>query len=462
MNTTLIGLIGFLACAAACSQGVSRTFRWVILPTLLLIPNEMVLTIAGLPDVNARAAAFMGLAAGALLSGQTHRLLPRWRWFDALALVPVISFSITYGLDTDFKGFYHRLAVLTLAWAIPYVVSRALLRDLTEVRFMLKPLVMSGVLLACLAVYECRMATRLASEFWTTCGFDVMVRRHGHNWRWGYLRAAVTYGHPIALGTVLATLTPLAVLWGLLEQRLRAIARGAVVVCAMGCVAALSRGPMLVLGAVAVVFVSVAVRGRSKLLAVLLIVMMGASPFLVDFGREELQFVQGEMDTQGNTTSGHYRVALLLIYGRQILDVGWWGGHGIDVSVGYEAAWSIDNGYLFLFLTGGWIGGGAFCLIVISLLVMGGRSIARTVGQDRKIVAAALASFAAVAGCMANVWFASDYVPFFWLTAALSVNVSASMTVGRAEWPQGRWVAEDRAAGALADVPAARPVACDG
>lgn len=429
MDRLLISAVGIVAFLAVYSKGVQWAFRWVVLPTLVLIPNELVFDVAGLPDVTARRTAYVGVIAGAIVAGRTCQLIPRWRWFDVLALAPVLSFSFSFGMDTDFKGFYHRLALLTMEWACPYLLARAALSGLDQVRAALRPLALCSTVLAGLAVYECRMGTRLAVNLWDSLGFDVHVLWHAGYWRWGYLRAVATFGEPIALGTFFATVTPLMALWGLLEPKVRWMPRIAAVACIAGCVACLSRGPMLVLIAVALVFYLLAVPKRSLVLISIAVVMIAVGPFVIEGVQDEARFVQTEMDLAGNTTSGHYRVALLFVYGKRILDVGFWGDREVRASPEYEKAWSIDNAYLFLFLAGGWLGGGAFCLMVVILLYLGGRKIIHTNGHERKILAAAVASFAAIAGCMGNVWFAPTYAPLFWLTAGLVLNLSNTIPV---------------------------------
>jgi hypothetical protein len=356
--------------------------------------------------------------------GRGSELVPRWRWFDLLTLGPAFSFSVSYGLLTDLKGFYHELPILLLDWGCPYLFTRALVRDRNSLRLTLRALAVSSLLLACLAVYECRMATRLAADLWNMLGIVLLDREHYGCWRWGFLRAFATFCGPISLGTFFVGVTPLMILWGLLDPRQRFWPRIATLACAAGVVTSLSRGPIVVLVAIVIVFVPLAFRPRA-LITILPVACIMAAPFLLDIAREEVQYTEQRLEATGNTAdeSGHYRVALLLIYGQRIVDVGWWGDRSI-VGLDYKAADSIDNAYLYLFIVGGWIGGGAFCLIVVMLLYWGVRSILYATGHDRKILVATVASFAGVAGCMANVWFASDYAPFFWTAAALVCNVS--------------------------------------
>src|SRR5690606_3878339 len=130
------------------------------------------------------------------------------------------------------------------------------------------------------------------------------------------------------------------------------------------------------------------------------------APFLIKAAREEVQYTRGELEERGNTTSGHYRVALLLIYGKEIAEVGQWGDWSLDLD--YEQCWSIDNAYLYLFIFGGWFGGGLMCLIVITLLYRGVRGALGVATQARGLYAGIIGSFAGISACMANVWFAPN------------------------------------------------------
>lgn len=426
MSEALVLTLFIVALSIVLLKGPQWSLYWVYIPVLVLVPLGIQLDLVGLPELTPRRAACVGLILGVLLAGHNKRqLLPSWRWFDVLALLPVLSFSISYGLDTDFAGFYHRFAVLLLDWACPYCLARTFLTNAKEVQAMLFPLVLSTVVLAGLAAYECRMGTRLAIDLWNQLGLNLSPLAYFLSMRWGYLRAAATFDHPIFMGTFFALAAPLMVLWGLLDSRFRYASIGAAAACMAGCISSLSRGPILILLLVTVVFF-LAVFARRFLIIASLVLFLLAGPFLIEMWNEEAQFVSKEMEVSGNTTSGHYRVALLMIYGKQILDVGPWGDRSFGRDLEYEKAWSIDNAYLFLFVTGGWLGGGTFCLIVVTVLFLGGRRVVAARAQERKILSATLASFASVAGCMANVWFSPGYSPFFWLTAGLVINSTSS------------------------------------
>ena len=433
MGALLASIVGLIAFGGSLTRGAQWAFRYVYIPALVLVPLSVCLEFKGLPDLTARRAACVGLIAGAVVTGRGRQLVPHRHWLDVAALVAVLSFSISYGLVTDFKGFYHRLFILVMDWACPYLLVRGLMKDRGVVRAALGPLAFCTAVSACLAVYECRMATRLAADLWGILGIDVYTRPHYTSWRWGYLRAVGLWGGPLLLATFFATIASLMALWGLLvKRRHRRKAWLALLASVAGCAAGLSRGPLVVLLGLAVIFPVIGRSGKSVILAAMVIAAV-ASPLVVEMAREEVTFTQEQMDLYGNVDSGHYRVALLLIYGKSILRVGWWGDPTI-VGEEYEQAWSIDNAYLYLFFVGGWIGGGSFCLIIAALFYLGARRIASTAGQERRILAATLASFAAVTGCMLNVWFSPHYAPLFWITAGLVLNAVTARPVGSLQY----------------------------
>ena len=127
------------------------------------------------------------------------------------------------------------------------------------------------------------------------------------------------------------------------------------------------------------------------------------------------------MDERGNVESSHYRLALWMIYGKQIAEVGWFGDPSL-IGAEYQKASSVDNAYLQLAMQGGWLGGGLFLWMATFLLVVSLRSIRRTRGIERRIRSAIGASFAMCLACMLNTWFNPCFTHLFWLTGALTIN----------------------------------------
>lgn len=164
--------------------------------------------------------------------------------------------------------------------------------------------------------------------------------------------------------------------------------------------------------------------GQRLALPLLLVLLLCASPFLLEIATEEVQYTQMRLEQSGDTAdeSAHYRIALLLIYGKEITKVGWLGNPQL-VGLKYSKTTSIDNAWLYLFIIGGWIGGGIYIAVVVTLLWRGIRRIWGIRGHEASIIACATASMLAMAGSMFNVWFSPEYAPFFWLSGGILLTV---------------------------------------
>jgi hypothetical protein len=423
----LVAVMG-LAAAVSFLRGPRVALAWIYLPALMLIPLELTADVPVFPDLTSRRSAAVGLLVGAILSGRGAQLVPRWRGFDLLPLAAVTSFSISFALTTEPLGFVHAMAVGGLDWLLPYAFARALWRDHRDLRDALKPLAIAATLLAVLCLYEARMASRIAREFWSIAT-GLYVPGHWPFWRWGFLRAFGTFNHPIVLGVVFATLTPLMVIWSQLAPRYRRYARVAALACAAGCITSISRGPIVALLAGGTLGVFLARRRSAAYVAILLALPL-VIPLAMGEFNDAVEYTQHELDSRGNVDSGYYRLALLMIYLDDISKVGWFGNENV-VAQDYEAAWSIDNAYLFLFVTGGWLGGGLFLAMIFSLLTLAGQALGRDGGDARRVRAAGMASLLAMLAGMFNVWFSPDYAPLFFLTLGLVLNQTRRAWFGK-------------------------------
>lgn len=236
------------------------------------------------------------------------------------------------------------------------------------------------------------------------------------------MRASATFYHPITLGTYFAAVTPLMLLWGRIAGTSRWVRWVAVMGSVAGCVAALSRGPWGALAVTGVLFFLLAVRAKRLAFAGAVLVL-AALPVVLEVMGEHLAEIQRLLAFTGNTPrrSGYYRIALLLMYGKALGQVGWLGKPSI-IGAEYEEAWSLDNAFLYLFIVGGWLGGGLVLAFVGTCLVRALRGILVARGPERVVRCCIAAAFVGVAGCMLNVWFAPDYAPLLWIMGGLVLN----------------------------------------
>ncbi|MBN1491132.1 MAG: O-antigen ligase family protein [Phycisphaerae bacterium] len=422
---------GLLAFAVALLAGVRCAFRWTYLPMLFCVPESIHAVINGIPDLSPQRAALYGLVVGAALRGEAWRLVPKWRGFDTFVLVIILSFSTSYGLETDPKGFLHRLIRLTLDWGGPYLLTRACLPDWEELRKALVPLSIGMSLCALATIAECRLATRVSTTFWNSLGADLRVVPHYWGFRWGYLRAAGIYDHPIMAGSIFASLALLLLSLGWLNPVHRPMAIVASGLCALACIASISRGPMLALACVLLGFGLLRIRMRG-ILGVLLVMGVCVFPFAMERLSQEWQATQQLVDETGNTAaeSGRYRLAILMIYGDKIMEAGFFGGlASLELDEHLQDAWSVDNSYVFLLLMGGWIGGGLFIIFVIAVFAKGVATLRAARGGAYRIPRELVfLSFCAIIFSLTNVFFATNLGYVFWVSAALVLNSPVAAT----------------------------------
>lgn len=413
-----VATLTLIALGATLVKGWRWAFVRLFLPSLLLVPCPLLLEFRGLPNLTPQRGVALGMLIGCLVLRRERDLLPRWRALDAWVLALLLSYSVSFGVNTDLKGFAHQIAVLTLDWGLPYLFARRLFVDGRHLRPFLAVVAACGFLLAFFSLYEARMADRLAARMWDAiAGYPVPdFWRNGGGMRYGFLRAFGPFVHPLVLASVLVALTPLILAWGYVDRGKRALARLAAAATAVGVLGPIARGPALVLGGLGGLTSMIVLR----LPVVLLTACGGLLGYLLlsDTAQDVLVTTQIDLDVEGNTESGKYRLALLLIYLKEIPKVGWFGDPSV-IGASYQAAWSIDNGYLFMYLTGGWIGGTGFLLLVLATCVAAYRALGRSRGLERRVRACVAASFLGLALCVANVWFARDLHPLFFVLLAL-------------------------------------------
>lgn len=416
LNPIVILLAFLVSAGIAGSWGPQAAFRWALIPAFVLFPRDLEIVFQGLPDLTVRRAATLGMLLGTAIRGSHMSLIPRWCWFDVLPVAVTLSFSISSGLNSTFRGLYTEMLDLSLDWLIPYLIARALLKDREAIRGALISIAICTSILATLAIVESLFGLRI-SRLWNRLGAGIRGRP---SWqRYGFTRSFVHFTTPVSLGAYFATVAPLMILWRRIDPRRRRFANLALVLCVGGCLAAGSRGPWFAMAAVTLIFPLLA-RNVRVFLTTSAVLLLVAGPFIATELNERIEYTQQQLDETGNVDSGHYRIALWMIYGNQIGAAGWFGNKSI-IGAEYEKASSIDNSYIYLLLVGGWLGGGLFIWMVFARLGSGIRAIARA-NVGRTAMTATVASFAACILCMLNTWFNPCFSYLFWWTGALAIN----------------------------------------
>jgi hypothetical protein len=427
LSGVAIALLFGLGLIGAALRGARWAFAWIYIPILILTPYDLKLDLGGFPAITARGVGAVGLLVGAVFARSRQRLMPAWRWFDVLPLLTVLSFAVSYAQASDLKGFVHRLPVLTADWLFPYFLARVCLRSREDFAAALPAFAVANGVLAALALAESRLHMRFAYEFWNRLGGVPVPQWYiGGGARLGFLRAMATFNHPITLGVFFSAAALVLLGWGLLVPSRRRAAAAAVAGTLLGAFASLSRGPLLGLAA-GWLFAKALAKFRVKtVVAVGALGLAVLAPFLINATEEVVAAVETDLQQTGNVTNTtRYRVALFVVYLDELAHVGWWGNPDV-VGRRFEKAWSIDNAYLYLFVVGGWLGGGLILAMTGFTLWIGVRSVAASAGRERALRATALGAFLSIAVSMLDVWFSPDYAAFYFVLSALVVNQASA------------------------------------
>ncbi len=433
-------------------KGRTWAFAYLYVPFTLLVPWDHYFRLQGLPELTPHRAIVTGVLIGCLLSGRFRDLVPDWRKLDLWMLLIILSYSTSFGLSTDLKGFFHKLQTQTLDWGLPYIYARAVFRDLSGLRAVIPPLAVCGALLGFFSIFEARTSERLISILWNQItGYEVPgIWQNGGGYRWGLLRAFGPFGNPLILATVLVSVAPLALCWGWLDRKRKTWSRFAALAVAVGVIGPISRGPMITFGAITTIFGMAAAR-----LPALFLTLFGGVIGYVAFSEvvdDVVQTTESDLASEGNTESGKYRLALLMIYVEEIPKLGPFGDTSV-VGAKYEGAWSIDNSFLFMYITGGWLGGSLFLVLVLATCIKGYRALIRASGNERKLRACVSASFVGMSACIGNVWFSPEFAGLFFALLALVWNQSSPGWY--AALSRGKPVTRTRRSGPARSVPAA-------
>ncbi|TWU56879.1 O-Antigen ligase [Rubripirellula tenax] len=418
---------------------------WVGGPTLtvrtgwlftLLVPTWMMRNIGGL-EFDLRLLTAMVLIPLALFSG---RLLRKPSWID----VCVVCF-VAIGLFSVYRNQLvspTTIAAVFSVWMVPYVMGRILVTSMNDLRALVPWACCACIFLSAWSIFE------------STTGINplnVLAQRSGsfnaeHDGRMGLRRAEGPLGHPIFFGMVLALLFPWALEGASMARRRLAspVFYVTPLLCALGVIGTVSRGPMLVLvvsGVTALFFYLPFIRVPLFLgVAVSAVMALAAWPAIV----ENLETISGEKASLIITIEGkeyaytgtRHRELLYKVYADAMTEAGVL-GHGSWGAKSIHQAYiepqlrglfrSVDNHYILTVLNWGFLGLAAFALIGVSAAI-GGSFLALEVDPEFRLLVGALSgSIVATLLLLSTVWFSPDY-GFLWL---LTVGVISS---ARSAW----------------------------
>jgi len=442
----LIILIPAVACWVALARGTVRSaFLNVYIPVVLLLPQYFTLRFPHLPPLSFADAAILPLFLALCLKG-----VRRWRfsWMDLLVVMFAFSVAVSEGLSTPLaNGTWRRLFVADGAHVetnmanaglmffaelttvvVPYMLGKLLIEqggaDEEPVRI---PLVRRVVVLLAVVAGISVIDFVTGKSSWQTV-FIKLFAGTASNWpqqmRWGFGRIAGPFGHAILAGTIFLIgliyclwLRSYAPEWGTrrviggLPLTVRGLVMWALVA---GLLMTQSRGPWVGAG-LALILVLLMKRFSTWKAATLFglvaaVVLVGA----YYYGKEYTGVQRSEAvnDEQRNAI---YRRELLDSYKPIVKEreaFGW----GITTYPAMNGQASIDNEYLMLAVTQGFVGLGLFVAIgagsMFRLLKLATRPIAV---DDRALIVAHLAVLIGVMTTITTVFLGEQAIVLFFL-----------------------------------------------
>ena len=360
----IIVLIPALICILALFRdSVPKAFLNVYLPVFMLFPIYFYWKVAALPPITVSQAVLLPLGIAILA-----RELPRWRFSSMDLWMAVFIFTSCFadslaGLDT--ASTFDLFSNLTIA-LVPYMAGKLLIEQ-SGIRIpVLKRIVFLLFVASVIGAYEYRMGQNPFSLFWAR-----FFPGESFAWktqiRWGFGRVSGPYGQSELAGMILffgLVLTLYLSFYKLWEPKFSRApwlpgSKSKILAWTLGLTLLMTqaRGPWL--GALLAVPVALIGRSRRVLRSALIVLALGlvVAPAIY-LG---LKSYISAAPTTAEQDSARYRSDMLDNYTPIAEQGGPWGwGQNFPRVQGFD---SIDNEYLFVALTQGWVGLAAFCLL---------------------------------------------------------------------------------------------------
>jgi hypothetical protein len=361
---SIIILIPALACIIALFRySTTKTFLNVYLPVFFLLPIYYFWKVAALPPIDFAEAALLPLGFAILVKD-----LRLWRPALMDLSLAVFIFSSCYAdyLAERHTAFIFALFSTLVTALIPYMIGKLLIEQHHARIATVKRIVILLAINCIISAYEYRMGQNpfslVFSRFFPgeTFAWKTQIR-------WGFGRISGPFGQSelagiiLIFGLVLALWAAWNHLWPRRFHYLRRIpvspSIAFVALIALTLLMTQARGPWIG----AIVAIPIAFIGRSKRVlrtAIVTVLCLGLGGAAIYIGLN--RYASGPISSPEQETA-QYRQQLLTNYIPVAREGGAWGWGQEFPRVGSQG--SIDNEFLFVALTQGWVGLLAFCLI---------------------------------------------------------------------------------------------------
>lgn len=425
----IISIIPLFACLVAVfTRGTRFALQSVVLPAMLLLPTYYFWTARPLPSINFLDAAFLGLGIG-----MAWLDLPRWRFARSDAWMAIFLLSVGYadragGRITDSYFIWFNALVTAL---VPYMAGKLLMEHknsrVETSRRIVWLMVAAAVVSTWEYVFKNNPFARMWNHFYPSqwSGWVTQIR-------WGFGRVAGPFAQSELAGIVFSFGFLLA-LW--LAKTKYEERYGRVVIPTR-----LERAKWAIGGLLVILFMTqargpwigtilalcVASIGRAKnarrraILVVGLLVGIGTPTYIVSKA-----YISGpRVDYGSERETAQYRAELLDNYIPVAQQGGAWGWGGVFPRIHGQT--SIDNQYLFVWVTQGYVGGISFCLLLLEAgIALIGQAVRVKTTQDRHFVLTLFGILVGFAFIIATVFLGAQSYPLFFFLIGWAQAVGA-------------------------------------
>ena len=358
----------FLVIIALFRDSVQKAFLNIYLPVFMCFPIYYFWKADALPPLGFSEAALLPIGAAIVL-----KELPRWRFSIMDVLIGVFIFTTAYAdslHDEDTAAKFQLFGNIVLA-AIPYAAGKLLMEQNGGRNKMLRRIVFCLFLASVISAYEYRMGQNPFTLIWARF-FPGESFAWKTQYRWGFGRVSGPYGQSELAGMMLffgLTLTLYLNYFNAWEAKFKRLEwlpgrKSMIIVWTISITLLMTqaRGPWIG----SIIAVPIALIGRSKrvlrasLILGTLCIVGGTTSYI------GLKAYANAPVTSQEQENAQYRSHLMDNYVPIAIAGGAWGWGQDFPRVGGQG--SIDNEYLLIALTQGWVGLGSFLILCVGTL----------------------------------------------------------------------------------------------
>jgi hypothetical protein len=422
---SIIVLIAGILCMKAVLDGGTRyAFLTVLLPVMMFIPADFNMRLPHLPPLSFEDMALMSLGVGMIFMD-----LPRWKFsrMDVWILVFLFTSSYSERIPWGYNGAFLHFVTVVLECMVPYIAGKLFL-GLPGMRLKtINAMIVMLAIASAFAIPQCILKWNLYIHFWSHFFpgqfYDFPQVRHGLG------RVEGPFGMAESCGIVILIGLPLAFWLKTVGDAGRPLKYGTaiIVVLSLTILMTQSRGPWLGL----VIALCVASIGRAKrplrrgILVFGLGLLVGVP--LYSFGKSYVDSEpKNRLEIGSEVQTAQYREQMIDAY-VPIAELGGAWGYG-NVYPVVKGQFSIDNEYLLIWLTQGYVGLSAVILIFLESSIACARlGIKARSFQDRYLSFSLLGIVLGVAMCLGTVWLSSQAFMLLFLIVGWSQAILPSV-----------------------------------